>query len=100
MAIRWALMESHYSEDRSWSSQLLEEAEHWIIRLRASLSMMECAPTDGVIEEIITSQSDNLDTVRALGSIKDWIIASESGSSGGSAGELSRALDSLLGLAI
>ena len=100
MAIRWALMESHYSEDRSWSSQLLEEAEDWIIRLRAALSMMECAPTDGVIDEIISSQSDNLDTVRALGSIKEWIIASESGSSGGSAGELSRALDSLLGLAI
>lgn len=100
MAIRWALMESHYSQDRSWSNQLLEQAHSWIARLQSSLSMMECAPTDEVIDEIIASQSDNLDTARSLVAIKSWINACESGSTGGSAGELSRALDSLLGLAI
>lgn len=100
MAIRWALMESHYSQDRSWSHSLLEDAESWLVRLRASLSMMECAPTDNVIEEIIASQADNLDTVRALSAIKSWVIKCEAGSVGGSAGELSRALDSLLGLSI
>lgn len=61
---------------------------------------MECAPTDPVITEILNSQSDNLDTARALKAIKAWIIECESGSNGGSAGELSRALDSLLGLSI
>ena len=100
MAIRWALMESHYSDDRSWSQPLLDDAESWLTRLRASLSMMECAPTDNVIEEIIASQADNLDTVRALSTVKSWVIKCEAGSTGGSAGELSRALDSLLGLAI
>lgn len=100
MAIRWALMESHYSDDRSWSQTLLEDAEGWLTRLRASLSMMECAPTDNVIGEIIASQADNLDTVRALSAVKSWVIECEAGSTGGSAGELSRALDSLLGLAI
>ena len=100
MAIRWALMESHYSQDRSWSSDLLAETESWLVRLRASLSMMECAPTDVVINEIIASQSDNLDTPRALKAIKSWIVQSESGSNGGAPGELSRALDALLGLAI
>jgi L-cysteine:1D-myo-inositol 2-amino-2-deoxy-alpha-D-glucopyranoside ligase len=62
--------------------------------------MMECAPTDNVIEEIIASQADNLDTARALSTVKSWVIKCEAGSTGGSAGELSRALDSLLGLAI
>lgn len=100
MAIRWALMESHYSDDRSWSQTLLQDAEGWITRLRASLSMMECAPTNEVIEEIISSQADNLDTVRALSVIKKWVVNCEAGRTGGSAGELSRALDSLLGLAI
>ena len=100
MAIRWALMESHYSQDRSWSQSLLEEAQSWLTRLRDCLSMMECAPTDSVIEEIIEAQADNLDTIRALSSIKTWVVKCEAGSSGGSAGELSRALDSLLGLAI
>ena len=61
---------------------------------------MECAPTDNVIEEIIASQADNLDTVRALSAIKSWVINCEDGSAGGSPGELSRALDSLLGLSI
>lgn len=100
MAIRWALMSSHYSQDRSWSESLLLDAQSWLIRLRAALSMMETAPTDSVIEEIIASQADNLDTARALSSIKQWVVRCEEGSSGGAPGELSRALDSLLGLAL
>jgi L-cysteine:1D-myo-inositol 2-amino-2-deoxy-alpha-D-glucopyranoside ligase len=100
MAIRWALMESHYSTDRSWSQSGLEDAIDWIIRLRRALSMMESAPTDGVIEAIITAQSNNLDTVTSLAAIKAWVEASESGSQGGAPGELSRALDAILGLAL
>ena len=100
MAIRWALMESHYSTDRSWSDELLNEASDWIIRLRRALSMMETAPTDSVIEKIIQSQSNNLDTTQSLKEIKSWVSASEKGSQGGTPGELSRALDSILGLAL
>lgn len=100
MAIRWALMEEHYSHDRSWSEDLLTESERWLVRLRRALSMMESASTDGVIYEIIEAQSDNLDTPRALAAIKNWIAESESGSTGGSPGELSRAIDSLLGIAL
>ena len=100
MAIRWALMESHYSTDRSWSDELLNEASDWIIRLRRALSMMETAPTDSVIEKIIESQSNNLDTTQSLKEIKSWVSASEKGSQGGTPGELSRALDSILGLAL
>ncbi len=100
MAIRWALMEEHYSQDRSWSEELLANAESWIVRLRRALSMMESAPTDEVIKEIIAAQSDNLDTPRALKKIKSWIEDSEKGSSGGRPGELSRAIDSLLGVAL
>lgn len=100
MAIRWALMESHYSTDRSWSDELLSEASEWIVRLRRALSMMETAPTDSVIEKIIESQSNNLDTTQSLKEIKSWVSASERGSQGGTPGELSRALDSILGLAL
>jgi L-cysteine:1D-myo-inositol 2-amino-2-deoxy-alpha-D-glucopyranoside ligase len=100
MAIRWALMESHYSTDRSWSEELLIEAEGWLLRLRRALSMIETAPTDPVISAVIGAQADNLDTTAALHSIKLWIEASEKGSTGGAPGELSRALDTLLGLSI
>ena len=100
MAIRWALMESHYSTDRSWSDSGLLKASEWIIRLRRALSMMETAPTDGVIASIISAQADNLDTPKSLQLIKEWVLASELGAEGGSPGELSRALDAILGLAL
>lgn len=100
MAIRWALMESHYSTDRSWSTELLASSEDWIIRLRRALSMMETAPTDTVIQGLINAQSDNLDTQKSLAILKEWVERCEAGSTGGSAGELSRAIDSLLGLAL
>jgi L-cysteine:1D-myo-inositol 2-amino-2-deoxy-alpha-D-glucopyranoside ligase len=100
MAIRWALMESHYSTDRSWSDELLESSVQWIERFRRALSMMEVAPTKPVIDEIISAQADNLDTKRSLKAIKKWVTDSENQSSGGVAGELSRAVDSILGLAL
>ena len=100
MAIRWALMEEHYSHDRSWSEELLNDAESWVVRLRRALSMMESAPTDQIINEIIAAQSDNLDTPRALSALKGWVEESERGSSGGTPGELSRAIDTLLGIAL
>lgn len=100
MAIRWALMESHYSKDRSWSHELLTQSEDWIVRLRSALSMIESAPTDPVIEEIVNAQSQNLDTPRSLTALKEWVESCERGSQGGSPGELSRAIDTLLGLAL
>lgn len=100
MAIRWALMESHYSTDRSWSEELLVSAEQWLLRLRRALSMIETAPTDDVINAVIDSQSMNLDTPSALTALKKWIVNCEEGSTGGTPGELSRAIDTLLGLSI
>lgn len=99
-AIRWALMSSHYSEDRNWSSDLLANAENWIARLRVALSMMEVAPTTPVIQQITSALSENLDTPKALALIQNWIELSEAGATGGEAGELSRAIDALLGLTL
>ena len=100
MAIRWALMESHYSVDRSWSDSLLSDSIEWIERFRSALSMMEVAPTSSVVKEVIEAQADNLDTARALNALKKWIVVCESGATGGQAGELSRAMDAILGLAL
>lgn len=100
MAIRWALMEQHFSVDRSWSDQLLRNAQDWIVRLQRALSMMEVAPTDPVIAQILDAQSQNIDSPRALAALKEWVIASEGGAIGGSAGELSRAIDAILGIAL
>ena len=100
MAIRWALMEEPYARDRTWSEELLLSAENWLVRLRRALSMMETAPTDDVITRIISAQADNLDTPQSLSALKKWVEDSERGSSGGAAGELSRAIDTLLGISL
>jgi L-cysteine:1D-myo-inositol 2-amino-2-deoxy-alpha-D-glucopyranoside ligase len=99
-AIRWALMGHPYANDLMWSDSLIQEASAEIERLQLNLARMEVAPTDAVISEIIDSLSKNLDTPRALVAIREWMDKTESGVTGGVAGELGRALDTLLGIAL
>jgi L-cysteine:1D-myo-inositol 2-amino-2-deoxy-alpha-D-glucopyranoside ligase len=99
-AIRWALMGHQYSNDLMWSDSLIQNASVEIERLQLNLARMEVAPTDLVIQEIVDALSNNLDTPRVLASIKTWMDETEAGVTGGVAGELSRALDTLLGIAL
>ncbi len=100
MAIRWALLDRHYQEETMWTDSRLKEASLVIERLQRSLAKIEVAPTDSVIEGIINALATNLDSKRALVLITQWIENTEAGEVGGNAGELSRALDALLGLAL
>jgi L-cysteine:1D-myo-inositol 2-amino-2-deoxy-alpha-D-glucopyranoside ligase len=99
-AIRWALMGHTYSNDLMWSDALIQKSVIDIDRLQLNLARMEVAPTDSVIQEIIEALSQNLDTPRAIAAIKSWMDKTESGVTGGVAGELSRALDTLLGITL
>ena len=100
MAIRIALMSHHYREDHMWESAELREAKSFLDELQVALSRMEVAPTDVVIEEIISALSHDIDTPRALKALKSWIVDTNQGAVGGKPGELSRAMDALLGIAI
>jgi len=100
MAIRLALITAHYSSDRMWTSLLLDNANELLERMTIALSREEVAPTKPVIEKIVRALSDNLDTPTALAAISLWCDETLSGSQGGEAGELSRAIDTLLGIAI
>jgi L-cysteine:1D-myo-inositol 2-amino-2-deoxy-alpha-D-glucopyranoside ligase len=99
LAIRLALMFDHYSEDRMWTDQKLIRATEFIDRLRLLLSRPEVAPTHEVVQNLIAALSSDLDTPRAIEILDLWCDETEKGSTGGSAGELSRAIDLLLGLA-
>ena len=99
-AIRWALMGHHYADDLMWNDLIIENASREIERLQLNLARMEVAPTDLVISQIIQSLSHNLDTPNALSALRQWMDATEAGETGGVAGELSRALDTLLGIAL
>jgi L-cysteine:1D-myo-inositol 2-amino-2-deoxy-alpha-D-glucopyranoside ligase len=100
MVIRLALLNSAYGRDRMWTDSVLDEATARMARLQSALSRNEVAPTKECIALIIASLADNLDTVRAVKAIDTWIEATESGLTGGSSGELSRAIDTFLGIAI
>ena len=100
VAIRWALMGRPYRADLMWSESLLASAQNDVERLQLNLAKMEVAPTNSLIQEIIVALSNNLDTAGALESIRRWMDATEAGETGGEAGELSRALDTLLGIAL
>jgi L-cysteine:1D-myo-inositol 2-amino-2-deoxy-alpha-D-glucopyranoside ligase len=99
-AIRWALMQHAYADDLMWTQNLLDAASIEIERLQLNLARKEVAPTDLVIHEVIAALSSNLDTPRALRAINQWMRETESGVTGGVAGELGRALDTLLGITL
>lgn len=100
IAVRVALMREHYSQDRMWTDDRLDKATKFVDRLRLLLSRPEVARTSGVVQEIIDALSHDLDTPRALEILSRWCDETEQGSTGGSAGELSRAIDLLLGIAL
>lgn len=99
MAIRIALLSHHYRADHMWRDQDLSLAQIFLDELRISLSRMEVAPTDVVIQALINAMSDDLNTPEAISILQNWIKETNSGNTGGSAGELSRAIDSILGIA-
>jgi L-cysteine:1D-myo-inositol 2-amino-2-deoxy-alpha-D-glucopyranoside ligase len=99
-SIRWALMKHPYADDLMWNSGLIETATADIDRLQLNLARMEVAPTDFVIQEIIGALSSNIDTPRAIAALNGWMKETESGVTGGVAGELGRALDTLLGITL
>ena len=99
MVIRYSLLKSHYSEDRMWSDELLAEGEADVLRIRQALSRNEVAPTEEKIKGIISAIGKDLNTPGAIEQIMMWVTDTESDQTGGSTGEMSRALDSILGLA-
>jgi len=100
MTIRCALIMQPYAEDRMWTEKLLTDAKDFLDSLVVQISQIDCAPTDQVIQQMINSLANNLDTPGVITILKNWIKQSQNGETGGNPGELSRALDSFLGLAI
>ncbi|MEY2710000.1 MAG: hypothetical protein RL031_873 [Actinomycetota bacterium] len=99
MAIRLALLSHHYRSDHMWTDHDLVAAEDLLNEMRIALSRMEVAPTDSAIKEIIAALANDLDTPRAISALRNWLAATNAGKAGGSPGELSRAIDTLLGIA-
>lgn len=98
MAIRWALMKDHYRKDRMWTDELLVAAENEISALRSCVSQNKVAPTQELIESIVHSLSDDLDTQAVITALNSWVGRTQSGDTGGDAPALVAAIDALLGI--
>ena len=100
MVIRWALLSGHYQQDREWSTQLLERAKDEVMLVRSVLSRSETADASSLVSNLIKDLSDNLNTPKALSEIVDWSLESNKIATSNHSGLVSRAIDSLLGLAL
>ena len=98
MAIRWALMKTHYRTDRMWTDELLVEAEAEIIALRSVLRSQKGAITQDLIRQIVGFLADDLDTPAVIQAINTWVAHSHSGAEGGEVKSLETVLDCLLGI--
>ena len=100
MVIRFALMSQHYRLDRMWTDELLLQATQRVNQIRKAFASGVVAPTESVIEQIVTALSDDLDTPSALAALDQWASQTLDAGTGGDAQELSTVLDALLGLAL
>jgi L-cysteine:1D-myo-inositol 2-amino-2-deoxy-alpha-D-glucopyranoside ligase len=98
--IRIALFSGRYCADRMWSRELIEDADKILARLISALSRQEVAPTFEVVQEIVNAISDDLNTPKVFDLLNTWCLKSEEGEVGGSPGEISRALDTYLGITL
>ena len=100
MVIRHALLSQDYAEDRMWHLETLLNSQDRVVKLRSALARIEVAPTDKVIGSVAEHIADNLNSPAALEVLDQWALDTENGVVGGSVGELSRFIDSALGLAL
>ena len=98
MAIRWALMKDHYRDDRMWTEELLIAAERDLSALRSALAQTDVAATTELIDLIVDSLSDDLNTQGVIAAINSWVARTQSGETDGKANSLVKVLDALLGI--
>jgi len=100
MAIRWALMQSHYRSDRMWTEDLLITAESEIGSLSKALQQQEVAPTQVLIQHIVESLANDLDTQSLIQAVNTWVNQTNAGVTGGDPKSLIAVMDALIGIRV
>jgi L-cysteine:1D-myo-inositol 2-amino-2-deoxy-alpha-D-glucopyranoside ligase len=102
MAIRLALLSGHWRADRSWTPDLLADAQARLHRWRAAMALPAGPDAAPLLSRLRDHLGDDLDTPRALAAVDAW--AGEALTRHGrdaSAPELAtRAVDALLGVCL
>lgn len=99
MAIRLALLDGHYRDDREWTGGRLPAAEARLARWRAAVARKSGPSAAGTMAEVRARLADDLDTDGAVAAIDAW--AGSTGDEDPGAPTLVRDLvDALLGVAL
>jgi L-cysteine:1D-myo-inositol 2-amino-2-deoxy-alpha-D-glucopyranoside ligase len=102
MAIRLALLDGHYRDDREWTGGRLPAAEARLERWRAAVSR-DCGPAAQLtLAEVRARLADDLDTDGAVAAIDTWVDGAASGvcDDDDAPGLMRKLIDALLGIAL
>jgi L-cysteine:1D-myo-inositol 2-amino-2-deoxy-alpha-D-glucopyranoside ligase len=102
MAIRLTILSNHYSDEWHWSEELLHAANLRLELWRSALAFEHTEDADKLINQMRIALSDDLDTPSAISAIDRWAETTVAGNgrSQSGAGIVSRAIDSLFGIAL
>ncbi|MDN5758217.1 MAG: cysteine--1-D-myo-inosityl 2-amino-2-deoxy-alpha-D-glucopyranoside ligase [Tomitella sp.] len=102
MAIRLALLDGHYREDRSWTDELFANARDRLKRWRAATTAGTGPAADAAIGALRQHLADDLDTGKALLAVDAWVTDAEAGlgSDPEAGGRIADAVDALLGVTL
>jgi L-cysteine:1D-myo-inositol 2-amino-2-deoxy-alpha-D-glucopyranoside ligase len=99
-AIRLALLAAHYRVDRSWSAQVLHQAQDRLASWRQAVALPSAPDATDVLARVRRYLADDLDTPKTIAALDGWATdALEYGGSDADAPALVRtAVDALLGV--
>ncbi|MFF4811720.1 cysteine--1-D-myo-inosityl 2-amino-2-deoxy-alpha-D-glucopyranoside ligase [Micromonospora chersina] len=72
MAVRLALLSGHYRSDRSWTDELLTEAQERLARWRRAAAAPAGPSGEALLAGVRARLADDLDTPGALAVVDDW----------------------------
>jgi L-cysteine:1D-myo-inositol 2-amino-2-deoxy-alpha-D-glucopyranoside ligase len=101
MAIRLALLDGHYRDDREWTGGRLPAAEGRLARWRAAVTRPAGPEATVLLETVRDRLSDDLDSPAALRAIDDWVeqaLSEPTGSDTTAPKLVSDLVDALLGV--
>ncbi len=104
MAVRLALLDGHYRDDREWTGGRLPSAEARLARWRAALARTGAPSAEPMLAEVRARLADDLDTDAAVAAVDAWAaatVAHDAADAHPDAPELVRdTVDALLGIAL
>jgi L-cysteine:1D-myo-inositol 2-amino-2-deoxy-alpha-D-glucopyranoside ligase len=100
MALRLGLLSGHYRADRSWTGDVLAEAEARLARWRLAASQQTGPDASGTVARLRDHLADDLDTPKALLAVDAWASAALSGDGSDPAApaQVRESVDALLGV--